>query len=145
MAAQNNGGRDAAKVHVGIRDPVTYRVIGAFFGVYRELGWGFLERVHHHAMLVALAEVGARVLSEVALPVHFRGVLVGEYRADLIVDGAVVVEVKTSESIAPPHRAQVLNYLKASMYDCALLLNFGPRPQFERLVLTADRKAARRS
>ncbi len=127
-----------------VRDPVTYRVIGAFLGVYRELGWGFLERVHHRAMMVALAAAGAHVASEIVLPVYFRGTLVGEYRADLIVDGAVVVEIKTAEAISPAHRAQVLNYLQATTYERALLLNFGPRPQFERLLLTNDRKDYRR-
>ncbi len=134
----------SAAGRVSVRDPVTYRVIGAFLGVYRELGWGFLERVYHRAMVVALAEAGASVASEVELPVYFRGTLVGEYRADLIVDGAVVVEIKTAEAISPPHRAQVLNYLKATTYERALLLNFGPRPQFERLLLTKDRKEDRR-
>ncbi len=68
------------------RDPVTYRILGAYFGVYRALGWGFLEAVYKKAMLVALRRMGAQVSSEVSIPVRYQGEVVGEYRADLIVD-----------------------------------------------------------
>lgn len=122
------------------RDPVTYRVIGAYFDVYTALGWGFLEAVYQRAMIVALADAGVRVAREVLLPVHFRSRLVGEYRADLIVDDRVIVEVKTAQAITAAHRAQLLNYLKATDIERGLLLNFGPRPEFERLVFANHRK-----
>ncbi len=125
------------------RDPITYRVIGAFFGVYRELGWGFLESVYRRALMAALADAGATVRAEVVLPVKFRGRVVGKFRADLIVDDQVIVEVKAVESLGPAHRAQVINYLKATTIERGLLLNFGPKPQFERLVLTNRLKQAR--
>lgn len=95
-------------------------------------------------MVVALVEDGAHVATEVPLPVHFRGRLVGDYRADLLVDHEVLVEVKSVERLAPTHRAQVLNYLKATNIERALLFNFGPRPQLERLLFTNDRKGAKR-
>ena len=123
-----------------VRDPVTYRVLGAYFGVYRALGWGFLEAVYQRSMEIALIDAGARVSRQVMLPVRFRGRLVGEYKADLIVDDQVIVEVKTAERISEAHRAQLLNYLKATTIEYGMLLNFGPRPAFERLMLTNDRK-----
>ncbi len=122
------------------RDPVTYRVIGAYFGVYRELGWGFLETVYRRALVVMLKRMGAHVAQEVHLPIRCHGELIGEYRADLIVDRRVMVEVKTAERLAPAHRAQLLNYLRATTIEYGLLLNFGPRPTYERLLLTNDRK-----
>ncbi|MGH7669306.1 MAG: GxxExxY protein [Gemmatimonadaceae bacterium] len=125
------------------RDPITYRVIGALFGVYRELGWGFLKSVYRRALLVALADAGANAEAEVELPVTFRGRMVGNYRADLIVDDQVIVEVKAAENIAPAHRAQVIIYLKATTFERGMPLNFGPKPQFERLVLTNRLKLPR--
>ena len=125
-----------------MRDPLTYKVIGAFMGVYRSLGWGFLEGVYHRAMVVELQHAGLRVASEAFLPVLHRGVQVGDYRADLIVEGQVIVEVKVATQIEHAHRAQLYNYLKASTIEKGLLFNFGPRPAFERLLLTNDRKVA---
>ena len=125
------------------RDPITYRIIGAYLGVYRTLGWGFLEAVYRRAMVVALRDAGAAVAEEVPLVVRFRGNAVGEYRADLIVDDQVIVEVKCVSQLGPIHRAQLLNYLKATPYERGLLLNFGPKPEFERLIFTTDMKQAR--
>ena len=126
-----------------VRDPVTYRVLGAYFGVYRTLGWGFLEAVYQRAMVAALHHAGAKVSSEVHLPVHYMGTIVGEYRADLIVEDHVIVEIKAAERIDPAHRAQLLNYLKATTIEVGLIVNFGPTPSFERLVFTNARKAPR--
>ena len=123
-----------------MRDPITSRILGACFGVYRELGWGFLENVYHRALEIALLRSGARVEREASIPVRFRGELVGEYKADLLVDNAVIVEVKTAVRLSNVHRAQVLNYLKATRIETGMLLNFGPRPAFERLVFRNDRK-----
>lgn len=125
-----------------MRDPTTYRILGAYFRVYRTLGWGFLESVYQRAMLVALEDAGAKVVAEARLSVHFAGREVGVFRADLVVDDAVVVELKAAACLAPEHRAQVINYLKASTFERALLLNFGPTPAYERLILENGRKAA---
>lgn len=123
------------------RDPVTHRIIGAFFSVYRELGWGFLERVYQRAMVVALVDEGAHVAREVALPIYVRGRLVGDYKADLLVDNEVLVEIKAVGKLTTAHRAQLLNYLKATNVERGLLMNFGPVPHFERLLFTNDRKS----
>ena len=94
-------------------------------------------------MVAALQDAGARVVTEATMPVHFAGRLVGEFRADLVVDDAVIVELKAAEMIVPPHRAQLMNSLKASTIERGLLLNFGPRPSFERIVLANARKEPR--
>ena len=124
-------------------DQLTSRVIRAFFDVYRELGHGFLEAVYLRAMVVALRNAGLEVAMEVPLPVSYRGVVVGEYRADLVVSDSLIVELKAADRLAPTHRAQVINYLKATPIERALLMNFGPRPSFERIILTRDRKRTR--
>ena len=123
-----------------MRDPLTYSVIGAFFGVYRSLGWGYLEGVCRRAMCVELQVAGVKFSTEVMLPVLHRGVGVGEYRADLIVENSVIVELKVATQIDQSHRAQLYNYLKATRIEKGLLFNFGPRPAFERLLLTNDQK-----
>lgn len=123
-------------------DRLTARVIGAFFDVYRELGHGFLEAVYLRAMAVALRDAGLDVATEVQLPVRYRGVVVGDYRADLVVASALLIELKAVDRLVPSHRAQVINYLKATRIERALLMNCGPRPSFERIILTNDRKRA---
>ena len=133
MGRANDGGAAA-------RDPLTAKIIGAYFAVYRALGWGFLEGVYRRAMAVGMRRMGLSLEEEVLLPVHYLGELVGEYRADLVVEASVIVEVKALESLGPAHRRQVVNYLKATTIETALLLNFGPRPSFERLVFSNARK-----
>jgi GxxExxY protein len=118
------------------RDPATARILAAYFALYHELGWGFLETVYRRAMVVGLQRLGASVRQEVRISVRYLGAHVGEYYADLIVDESVVVEIKAVDRLGPSHRAQLLNYLKASGFHTGLLVNFGPRPSFERLVNT---------
>lgn len=116
----------------------TERVIGLFYEVYNELGPGFLESVYVGALAVALQQSRLQYRREAALEVHFRGVPVGFFRADLVVAERIVVEVKAARSIDPIHEAQLINYMRASRYEVGLLLNFGPRPKFRRLVYSAD-------
>jgi GxxExxY protein len=122
---------------------MTERIIGAFYDVYNELGFGFLESVYHRAMLHALVQSGLRVETEVNLPVYFRGYLVGDFAADIFVERTVILELKAVEELHPAHEAQLLNYLKASPIELGLLFNFGPKPRFRRLVFSNDRKRSR--
>jgi GxxExxY protein len=112
---------------------ITEKVIGVFFDVYNELGPGFLESVYHNAMVIALRQAGLQVESEVAVPVLFRGENVGDYRADLLVEGKVIVELKAIRVLESAHEAQLHHYLRATDVEVGLLLNFGARPQFRRL------------
>jgi GxxExxY protein len=124
----------------GKHDDLTKKIIGVFYEVYSELGSGFLESVYHEAMRLALAQAGLKAMTEVAVPVSFRGELVGIFRADLIVNDAVLIELKACEALAREHESQTLHYLRATDIEVALLMNFGPTPKFRRLVLDNDLK-----
>lgn len=117
-------------------------VIGVFYGVYNELGGGFLESVYREAMALSLADAGLSVVREEPVQVRFRGRIIGAFRTDLIVGDELLVELKAARAIEDAHVAQVINYLRATDLEAGLLLNFGPRPQFRRIVCTAGRGKA---
>jgi len=104
---------------------LTEKIIGLFYDVYNELGHGFLESVYEQAMLIALRQAGLDVEAQVEIPVRFRGLEVGNYKADLQVDRKVLIELKAARSLEKAHEAQILNYLKATNIEVGLLLNFG--------------------
>jgi len=118
-------------------------IIGVFFDVYNELGFGFLESVYREAMVIALTAEGLQVDKEFALSARFRGQTVGTFKADLVVSGSVVVELKAVKALERTHEAQILNYLRASVLEVGLLLNFGPKPQVRRLAFSNLRKNVR--
>ncbi len=120
---------------------LTQAIIGTFYEVYNELGHGFLESVYENSLCIALREKGFEVLQQIAVPVSFRGRLVGDFQADLLVDKLVILELKSCRAIEQAHVAQLLNYLKATEVEVGLLLNFGPRPEFKRVVFGNERKA----
>ena len=122
---------------------LTSAVIGAFFHVFRVLGHGFLESVYERAMLVELRKRGIRVDRQAAIQVWYDDTVVGAFRADLLVEGRLVVELKAAARIEPSHRAQLVNYLKSSNLPVGLLLNFGPVPEFARVVGPAARRMLR--
>ena len=114
---------------------ITEAIIGSFYDVYNELGHGFLESVYRDALRVVLQSKGLSVDREKACQVTFRGQVVGVFRTDLLVQNTVIVELM--------HEAQLLNYLKATDFEVGLLLNFGVRPQFRRMLLDNDQKKIR--
>ena len=122
-------------------EDLTKKIIGTFYEVYNELGFGFLESVYCEAMDIALRTGGLRVDKEFALQARFRGQIIGVFRVDLLVNGCVLTELKATRSLDSSHEAQTLNYLRAGVLEVALLLNFGPRPQVRRLVFANSRKA----
>ncbi len=103
---------------------LTKSIIDAFYGVYNRLGYGFLERVYENAMVIELKEMGLKVLQQAPIQVQYKGQVVGEYFADLIVEDKIIVELKAVSNLSPSHEAQLLNYLKATPYEVGLLLNF---------------------
>jgi GxxExxY protein len=113
---------------------VTQRIIGVFFDVYNELGSGFLESVYVESLAIALLQAGLSVEREKPITVRFRGEVVGKFRADLIVAEVVLVEAKACRKLQPIHEAQTLNYLRGTSLEVALLVNFGSRAQFRRLL-----------
>jgi GxxExxY protein len=122
---------------------LTEKIIGVFYDVYNELGHGFLESTYAEALTVALEEIGLGAAREVPVPVWFRGRKVGQYYADLIVDGVVLLELKAARTLESAHEAQLLHYLRATDIEVGLLLNFGLRPQFRRLLFDNARKKIR--
>lgn len=127
----------------GKHDDLTPRVIGVFYDVYNELGAGFLESVYREALRIALMQAGLQAECEVPIAVFFRGCAIGTFRADLIVNGIVLVELKACETLVREHVSQTLNYLKATEIEVALLMNLGPAPRFKRLVMDNELKPNR--
>lgn len=122
---------------------VTEKILGAFFDVYNELGFGFVESVYVQSLAIDLRTQGVQVDREMSVPVWFRNQLVGAFRADMVVEKVVIVEVKAGRTLEPSHECQLLNYLRATEIEVGLLLNFGPRPQFKRLIFDNERKKIR--
>jgi GxxExxY protein len=122
---------------------LTEKLIGIFFSIHNELGHGFLESVYEQAFSVALAENNIFFQRQIAVPVWFHGQKVGDFRADLMVDGKVLVELKTGRDIEPAWEKQLLNYLRATEVEVGLLFNFGPNAQFKRYVFENAKKNPR--
>jgi GxxExxY protein len=114
---------------------LTERIIGCFFEVYGELGSGFSEPVFRPAMVVALHEAGLRAEEEVRLQVTFRGVIIGTFFCDIVVEDSILVEVKALPELDSRSVGQLLNYLKVAGGGVGLLLNFGRRPEFSRKIV----------
>lgn len=119
---------------------ITDLIIKGLYEVYNELGSGFLESVYENALYIVLKGYGLAVEKQKGIDVHFRGNIIGEFRADLIVNDTVIVEAKATESLAPAHDAQLINYLKSTRIEVGLLINFGSEPEFKRYILDNTRK-----
>ena len=122
----------------------TELIIKAFYKVYNALGYGFLEKVYRNALAIELRKLGLEVIQEARIAVYYGGEVVGEYFADLLVAGAVIVELKAVKRLLEEHEAQLLNYLKATPYEVGLLLNFGPKPEIKRKAFNNSRKGSMR-
>jgi GxxExxY protein len=121
---------------------LTYEILGCFYRVYRQLGAGFLESVYLRSLMIELQEAGLSAVAEVPVPVWFKGHDVGQFRADIVVENLVLLELKAAEQLCKAHEAQLVNYLRATKLEIGLLLNFGPKPQFRRFVFENERKAS---
>ncbi len=124
-------------------EALTEKIIGAFFDVYNELGYGFLEHIYQQAFAMALESARLEVNRQYPIPVFFRGAKVADYRADLVVARTVLVELKAAQVLIPAFEKQLLNYLRATDLQVGLLFNFGPKPEFKRLVFENMRKNIR--
>src|SRR5262245_30252730 len=87
-----------------------HQIVGTFYSVYNELGYGFLEAVYEEALAIGLSEAGLAVVRQVPTPIWFHGRTIGEYKADLIVSSSVLLELKAARALDPSHEAQILNY-----------------------------------
>jgi len=106
-------------------DTITEKIIGYAYQVSNTLGAGFLEKVYENALRIELVKQGLHVDKQKAISVTYSGQVVGEYIADLIVEGCVIIELKAVKVLESIHQAQLLNYLKATEIHTGLLLNFG--------------------
>jgi GxxExxY protein len=119
---------------------LTRRIIEAFYEVYNELGFGFLETVYQNAFYFELKSRGFKVEPQKSINVYYKTQLVGRYKADLLVDGLIVLELKAVRCLLEEHGLQLLNYLKATDKEVGLLLNFGIKPEFKRKIFDNNRK-----
>jgi len=116
-------------------DDISERVIGCAFTVANTLGTGFLEKVYENAMVHELTKAGVMVRQQIPVEVKYDGVIVGNYAADLLVENAVLVEIKAVRALDANHDAQCLNYLRATGLTVCLLMNFAnPRLEIRRRV-----------
>jgi GxxExxY protein len=127
------------KIKMDLND-ITYKINGAVFEVNKVLGSGFLEKIYEKAMLIELRKRGLKAESQVPINVTYKGELVGEYYADILVERQVVIELKAVEGLQKVHEAQLLNYLRATGIRIGLLVNFKhPKAEIKRMVLNLPR------
>ncbi|WP_298549955.1 GxxExxY protein [uncultured Parabacteroides sp.] len=113
---------------------ITDQVLSAFYAVYNELGFGFLESVYQNALYKELCSMGLKCEPLKIIEVYYKGEVVGKYIADMVVEDEVILELKASSVLTEAHEMQLQNYLKATRIEVGLLLNFGAHPEFRRKV-----------
>ncbi|HEU4993746.1 MAG TPA: GxxExxY protein [Gemmatimonadaceae bacterium] len=105
-------------------------IIGAFYGTYNELGFGFLEPIYGRGLEILLRDMGLDVRREYPIQIHFRGQVIGHHRCDMLVEGKVIVEIKGTEILPESSKRQLRNYLAALRLGLGMLLHFGPRANY---------------
>jgi GxxExxY protein len=115
-----------------IEEELTGQIIKVFYKVYNSLGYGFIEQIYHNAMILELSSSGLKVETEKPIAVYYEGRIVGTFSADLVVEEKVILELKAKERIHEAHEEQLINYLRATLVEIGLLLNFGKTPEFKR-------------
>ncbi len=118
----------------GELNQITEKIIGCAYKVAEKLGAGFLEKVNENALAHELRKAGLKVEQQYPVPVHYDGILVGDFVADLLVEGRVLVELKTVRALDDAHMAQCINYLAATGLPICLLINFGNRVEVKRVM-----------
>lgn len=116
-----------------LHEELSGKILQACFEVSKELGCGFLESVYEKSLMIALKQKGLNAVSQSPLTVKFRGAIVGEFYADVLVENKILIELKAVNNLTNEHFAQVLNYLKATGIEVGLLVNFGnPKLEYRR-------------
>lgn len=124
---------------------ITGIILKAFYNVYNQLGYGFLEKVYENALLIELKKFNLECISQSPIEVFYDDVKVGFYIADIIVNNSVIIEVKAAQALCEEHEAQLTNYLRATDIEVGLLLNFGGKPEFKRKVFSKEFKNLNKS
>lgn len=123
---------------------MTAEIINSFYKVYNTLGYGFLEKVYENALSIELKKKGLNCKRQKPITVFYENEIVGEYFADLIVNDEIIIELKACETLIEEHEIQVVNYLKATKIEVALLLNFGKTPEIKRKIYSNEFKKMNR-
>lgn len=113
-------------------EDLTGKIISCAYKVHNTLGAGFLEKVYENALMIELQKAGLNVQQQSNIPVYYDGALVGDYYADIIVEGKVILELKAIENLAAIHEVQLVNYLKGTKLEIGLLINFGSSIEVKR-------------
>ena len=124
-----------------IYEEITDKILKAFYRVYNVLGYGFLEKVYENALGIELIKYGFFISQQKSIPVYYDGQLVGDYVTDIIVNDLIILELKSAAAMSKEHFAQLTNYLKATDIEVGLLLNFGKKPEFQRMIFTNEIKS----
>jgi GxxExxY protein len=106
---------------------ITGLILKAYYNVYNQLGYGFLEKVYENALLIELRKFGLECVAQNSIEVFYDNVKVGFYFADIVVNNCVIIEIKAAKSLCEEHEAQLTNYLRATDIEVGMLLNFGKR------------------
>ena len=119
---------------------LTDKILQAFYDVYNELGYGFLEKVYQNSLYLELISRGFKVSAQKQIKVYYKGVEVGEYYADMLDNDLVILELKAADYIVQDFEWQLINYLRGTEIEVGLVLNFGIKPDFRRKVFENERK-----
>ena len=119
---------------------ITDDILKIYYDIYNQLGYGFLEKIYQNAMFLELKKKGYKVEAQKPIKVYYKNQLLGEYFTDLLIEDKIILELKACELLMNVHIAQLMNYLKATEVEVGLLLNFGEKAEFKRLIYTNDRK-----
>ena len=125
--------RPAERIEL-IHSDISREIIGGFYETYNELGFGFSETICRKALGIVLVERRLDVQCEYPITVFFRGTQIGFHRCDMLVERRVIVEIKASELLSPVAKNQLRNYLAATKLDLGMLLHFGPRANYYRIL-----------
>ncbi|TPG45067.1 GxxExxY protein [Flavobacterium pectinovorum] len=123
-----------------LHQELTDVIIKTFYEVYNELGYGFLEKVYQNSLYLELKSKGLKVEAQRKINVYYKGIEVGQYYADLIVEDLVILELKAADCIVAAFENQILNYLRGTNCEVGLLLNFGKKPEFKRKIFENSKK-----
>ena len=119
-----------------LHEDITNGIIKAYYEVYNELGFGFLENVYQNALFYELQDRGFNVVPQKQMNVYYKRRRVGKYYSDILVNDVVILELKAASTLIEDNELQLMNYLKATNIEVGLLLNFGKKPQFVRKVFS---------
>lgn len=119
---------------------LTEKIIGCAYKVYNQLGAGFLEKIYESALMIELKCIGLSAEQQYPVKVYYNEILIGEYVADIVVEGLVIIELKAVNNIVNAHEVQLVNYLKATKIEVGLLINFGDQITIKRKILTKNQR-----